>query len=220
MVVGRRAVKQLHGKGALSAVRGDVPTSPYKGVSFHKKSGKWQVTCNHEYLGLFSDHSEAVAKLQSHSRQTRANLRKTRQRKSWSQPVERFAELYATFKAFLPGDLAYSVRFFHQHQRMFDEEPLLEIFYLQGKIGPWKEALHSAWEEAGGGRPDVRAANAPKDLIEEFERNRSRATAALDVLKRACKKLAGLTFPAWSASTGRNNQFHSGWFVLLQKAAG
>lgn len=121
-------------------------------------------------------------------------------RRTQAQDVESFKELYATFKHCLPGDLESCITLDQDpaFRAMIDDDPVFELISVQGKIQPFKEALLSAWKELPTPHQTTRT---------PWERGQR----AVFTLQRAIRSLSANKFPEWSCSTGRHNQYHSGW---------
>ena len=174
---------------------------------------RWRVCLGKKYLGVTKELPEAKKLLE-----TAVGAERFRQLKSPGKMgtrqcrVQRFRALHRVFRHFLPGDLEAALQAHtgiitsrhHEmpqcsHEPMFLWDPLLEVLSIQGKTGPWKNALYLAWQRRY--RPDEIA---PVDT----------RTAA--IILDALTEVSGRQYQAWSDSCGRNNQHHSGWLALVR----
>jgi hypothetical protein len=186
------------------------PASGFEGIHWKKNTRSWQVRVANEYRGSSLTLEGAVRILELASGvPARKVLPAHRLRRS------RLEVLHGTFHGCLPGDVEAAAMAFtgvltslHEdmpqtsHRDMFDEDPLWEVLSIQGKTGPWKNALHAAWTCRKTQLPEGR--EMPPHWIHAL------------VLLRALERMSGKNFQAWSDSCGRNNQFHSGWLALVQ----
>ena len=226
----RREAKELR-----AALTESVPLAPYRGVIFNGKTGRWLMRVRDLHLGSAATMEDAVALLTQHVGPDRLpSFKRNRLDGKFLQNrmeprAERFRSLHSIFGCCLPGDLeaaqiAYDgVRTSshldmpdRSHRDMFEQDPLMEILSIQGKTGPWKRALYEAWlANPTSRRLDVLTC---QPLLGDMEAQEL-AEQQISILRTAAQALSGKTFPAWSDSTGRNNQFHSGWLALLQSLA-
>ena len=225
-----REAKEL--RAALSV---SVPLAPYRGVILNNKTGRWIVRVQDSYVGSAATMEDAVALLKLHVGPDRLpSFKRSRLDGQFlhnriEARVERFRSLHSIFGCCLPGDLE-AAQIAHDgvrtsthadmpdrsHRDMFEQDPLMEILSIQGKTGPWKQVLYAAWlANPTSRRLDVVTG---QPLLGDMEAQEL-AKQQISILRAAVQALNGKTFPAWSSSTGRNNQFHSGWLALLQSLA-
>ena len=168
-------------------------------------------TCSVEpcgWIGEFKSESEGTQALRAHFQSCHPDQTTPRisgsgvglPRRTQAQDVESFKELHATFKHCLPGDLESSIALYCDpaFRAMIDDDPVFEVLSVQGKIQPFKEALLRAWTEL---HTPHQTTHTPQE----------RAQRAIFTLQRSIRSLSALRFPEWSSSTGRHNQYHSGW---------
>ena len=112
----------------------------------------------------------------------------------------------------LPGDLSAAVRAEADHRSMFAVEPVLHLASIQGKYGPWKDALFRAWQETPGA-----PSQGPLEHLEPpgADGLDSRASALFRVLSRAACLLHQVDYKVWDQHCGRHVAHHSGFLALL-----
>lgn len=212
---GREQEKKLEVKDEARAEKDCAPcpaVSGIEGIHWKKNTRTWQVRVASEYQGS-SPTLEGAVQILGQALGVAPARKKVQpaQQQRWS----RMKVLHSTFRGCLPGDLEAAAMAFtgvltslHEdmpqasHRDMFDEDPLWEVLSIQGKTGPWKNALHAAWKNRTSRRPDGR--EVPPHWIQAA------------VLLRALESMSGKDFQPWSDSCGRNNQFHSGWLALVR----
>ena len=212
---GREQEKKLEVKDEARAEKDCAPcpaVSGIEGIHWKKNTRTWQVRVASEYKGS-SPTLEGAVQILGQALGVAPARKKVQpaQQQRWS----RMKVLHSTFRGCLPGDLEAAAMAFtgvltslHEdmpqasHRDMFDEDPLWEVLSIQGKTGPWKNALHAAWKNRMSRRPDGR--EVPPHWIQAA------------VLLRALESMSGKDFQPWSDSCGRNNQFHSGWLALVR----
>lgn len=96
----------------------------------------------------------------------------------------------------VPGDLLSAIAMQKKHAAEFQREPALELLAIQGKYGPWKDSLLSAWRAA-------RSINV------------SRPQRILDVLTSACHSISKQDYHVWVDNCGRHVTHHSGFLAML-----
>lgn len=115
----------------------------------------------------------------------------------------------------LPGDLENAV--FHQtaSRLMFEAEPGLEVLSVQGKYGPWRDALLQAWQSSNGSRQAVsRSCRAVK--LSKLS-SHQRALNILPIIQKAALQMHNSDQEAWIRNCGRNVSKVLGWLPLLDR---
>ena len=194
-------------------------TGQFWSVTWHQKGQRFQAMCRickpAKYLGLHSTTQAGTDAVVSHFKERHRGHKlpdavdacKPVPKAVLKQDLERFQELYSTFKHCVPGDLDAACQAATRHANMHAADSLYEMLSIMGKIGPFKEALFAAWQEHWHAR------DAATDVPNSPE---ARAVLAAAVLRTAAQKLDGRDFQAWSDSTGRRNARHSGHLKALQ----
>ena len=112
----------------------------------------------------------------------------------------------------LPGDLEIAVEHQARAKCMFQAESALEVLSVQGKYGPWKDALLEHWQKSQTGRR--RRISLEGGFSESVQ---LRAARVLPVLTAAAFQMDGDPQEAWVANCGRQVSKVLGWLALLSR---
>jgi hypothetical protein len=85
---------------------------------------------------------------------------------------------------------------------MFESDSIYQVLSIQGKTGPFRDALLGSWQ-ASTAYPLADGA--------------SRGKAAGLVLMGAIRSMHNQRHPTWEENTGRGNSHHSGWLALANR---
>lgn len=124
--------------------RGGQKSSLYVGVGWSPRHSKWYARDGCTGLGLFDDESAAAEAMAAHRGVPAMKL------VSPAAQIQLFSIWHQAWTSdnLLPCDLEATIERAHLHQPMYSALPALEVWSLQGKFGPWKDALWEAWEAA------------------------------------------------------------------------
>lgn len=123
--------------------------SLYKGVTYwpgeRRRVATWGARDNEEFLGLYSSEQEAAQAVAERKGCAVAALLRP------AVAIKIFAKWHRAWllEDALPCDLGAAVARASLHQRMFTAMPGLELWSLQGKTAPWKDALYNSWLRFG-----------------------------------------------------------------------
>lgn len=206
-------MSEIPGQEISTPTAGLVTLTPH--VYWHKKSQKWMAMCvgrcpQTKYLGLFCSPAEAAKAITHHIREVHTLV--TPQKNLFRNlPAfhSHFIALADTFGHCLPGDLETAYQADVYAQEMYQSDPIFEVLSIQGKIGPWKEALWKSWKKLSLQEPGPSEPAAPATL-------EHRVMFAWRVLSDVVMDMNKVKFSNWAQSTGRNNQYHSGWLSMIQ----
>lgn len=172
----------------------------YRGVAWHRRNRKWIAQAHRTTLGVFKTQLKAAAAVSKclgvevKSLQKEIHIPK-------AYAVRRFQIIMPIFQHNIPGDLKSAQAHAVLAHDMFAAEPVLEFVSIMSKYGPFKDALHQAWQASrcqGAGS----------------------LTHAFSVIGKACiaySKLDEEVIATWIAHCGVNVSHHQGPLPLCRK---
>lgn len=189
--------------------------SQYHGVVRHRM--RWSAIVEQRTLGTFNlqvEAADAIAKELGCSRQHLVREKQSRLRPG--QMLCRLRSAGKIFQGLLPGDLESMQCFATGAARaMLKAAPVLIIMLLQGKYGPWHEALTKAWRKCG--RPSFSAAKCLCVQESTSPGVMEHAESLKDVLVEAAKLMHMVDLKVWITNCGKNVSHHSGPAPLLMR---
>ena len=222
----------MSGWAELAADR-ERPHSFYAGVTFNKRKWMARSQGSQEYLGRFETEAEAAAAAAEAVGQTVEALLIPNRLVAAFRAV---SSAYVNASA-LPGDLEAAIAVAQAHRCMFKALPALEVWSLQGKYLPFKEALHRAWINQGRPAHEVadvylpesqcpgvpeQSAAASKDgsarqgqILKSVAAEAGSGRVLWAILREAAAEMAGQDMSTWLRNCGAKVSHHSGFIALL-----
>ena len=190
-------------------LRRAVSPFPFRGLTFNENVAgqQWGVKYKGNYLGRvpLAALNSAFKKLkdaQDNEKEIKKQEESTPARKGWALRLPKL--LYFAVNEVvgdgMQGDLSAAEAAEELHADMFSMERGLWLASLQGKYGPWKDALWTVWQQWG---PKKEAAM------------ETRASNFWNVLQRATLEMSTRGYQDWSDHCGKNVAHHSGFLKLL-----
>ena len=189
--------------------------SQYHGVIRHGRY--WDAIVDQRTLGAFRHQVEAADAIAERSDCSRQELLKEKEvRLRPRLMLLRMKSAGQVFQGLWPGDLE-SMRSttVGLSKAMFKAAPTLIILSVQGKYGPWHEALANAWRQCG--KPNFSAAKLIRVQESTSPGVMEHAEALKDVLVEAAKLMHMVNLKVWVLNCGRNVSHHSGPAPLLMR---
>jgi hypothetical protein len=176
---------------------------------YPRPGNTWRVQIGNAHYGEYTRQLEAVDKAAQLMDCETSDLVKNKDTppKVAQQRMELLEPLY---KDYLPADLEDAVQRLPAEKGMYKAEPALHLLSLQGKYGPFRQALFEAWKSTG---PGVQESRSPGD------RNsvESRAELVFQVVCVALKKCHRVPMDTWVRNCGRGVSYVSGFLPTLAR---
>ena len=208
----------------LKPCQGRPPTQKYMHVYPAVSGQRWQVmigSTHHGYHATQLEAAEAAAKILGCQTQDLVAELATA-----TVVKQRMAVLEPLYRQLLPLDLEDAVGRTTTSAKMYRAEPTLQLICLQGKYGPFREALLEAWTslqvKPGAQRSrrpikDSRSPGVKKDEGVVKECLGARAAHVYQVLALAIKKCSGQRMAEWVRNCGQGVSHVSGFLPVLSR---
>jgi hypothetical protein len=170
------------------------------------------------YLGVYPDQLTAAKAIATAVGCTIGALRKRSQdRTTAAEQIDRFRVLYTAYDGELPGDLQHGAQMRILHADMVTTHPLLWSFIVRGKEGPWQAQLIKLAIGAFRSRAGTRGAdNFMRILGSDLESASAHAAIFHGLLAGAATNLCDVDRSLWTHEVNAGVSHHSGWIPLLR----
>jgi len=176
----------------------------YRGVTWHRNSRRWIGQAEGVTLGVFKTQLKAAAAV---SRSLGVEVKSLKKAvcipKAYA--IKRFQLMMPIFQHSTPGDLASARTHTVSSHDMFASMPVLEFVSMMSKYGPFKDALHQAWQAWQASRR---------------QGDHGSLRNALSIIGKACIAYSELdeeVIAPWIAQCGVNVSHHMGPLPLCRR---